>query len=91
MDSPREKRMASFLMELPLNFRHLSGKANVLADSLSRCFVEMNPTEREQWIPTVDQKYYFLLAASRHFQSDLANNQSVIDDVRSRTIQTMSP
>ena len=92
MGSPREKRMASFLMGFQLNFRHLSGKANVLADSLSRCFVDMDPTEREQWIPTVDPKDDFLFNISRHFQSDLANNQSVIaDDDRPRTIQTMSP
>jgi hypothetical protein len=77
MGSPREKRMASFLMGFRLNFRHLSGKANVLADSLSRCFVDMNPTEREQWIPSVDPKDDFLFAISKHFQSDLANDQTV--------------
>jgi hypothetical protein len=65
MGSPREKRMATYLMGFRLNFRHVSGKReNLLADSLSRSFEDMNASELEQWIPNVDPKDDYLFAVS---------------------------
>jgi RNase H-like domain found in reverse transcriptase len=78
MGSPREKRMATFLMGFRFNFHHVSGKReNMLADSLSRCFEEMNATELEQWIPTVDPKDDFLFAISQKSQSDPESRKTV--------------
>ena len=52
MGSPREKRMAAFLMGFRLNFNHVSGKHE---DSLSRGFEEMSSTELDNrvnfWTP----------------------------------------
>jgi hypothetical protein len=65
MGSPREKRMATYLMGFRLNFHHVSGKReNMLADSLSRCFEDMTTSEIEEWIPHVDPKDDFLFAIS---------------------------
>jgi len=59
--SPREQRMASFLMGFHLIFHHVSGKKqNMLADSLSRCFEDMNASELKEWIPNLDPKDDFL-------------------------------
>jgi hypothetical protein len=65
MGSPREKRMATYLMGFRLNFYHVSGKReNLLADSLSRSFEHMNASELEQWVPNVDPKDDFLFGLS---------------------------
>jgi RNase H-like domain found in reverse transcriptase len=78
MGSPREKRIAIFLMGFRLNFHHVSGKReNMLADSLSRCFEDMSSTELEQWIPTVDPKDDFLFAISQKGQSDPQSRKPV--------------
>ena len=81
--SPREKRMASFLMGFRLKFYHVSGKReNLLADSLSRCFEEMNATELEQWTPNVDPKDDFLFTISQNFQSDFQNRSEARQSVK---------
>jgi hypothetical protein len=49
MGSPREKRLATYLVVLRLNFHHVSGKReNLLADSLSRSFEDTNASKLEQ-------------------------------------------
>jgi hypothetical protein len=76
MGSPREKCMATFLMGFRLNFCHVSGRrANMLADSVSRCVEEMSSTEVEQWIPTVHPKDAFLFAISQKGQTDPAESR----------------
>ena len=75
MGSPREKRMATFLMGFRLNFHHVSGKReNTLADSLSRCFEEMTTSEIEKWVPNVDPRDDFLFAISKHDQPTIPEN-----------------
>ena len=67
MGSPREKRIASYLMGFRLTFQHVSGKRqNLVADCLSRSFEEMSVIERESFIPTIDPKDDFLFAISQN-------------------------
>ena len=94
--SPREQRLASFLMNFRLIFHHVSGKReNMLADSLSRCFEEMNATELEEWIPNVDPKDDFLFTITQTDNEDSQIQTAKVKDahvtVRPTTVTTDIP
>jgi hypothetical protein len=60
--SPREKRMACFLMRFNLELVHIKGKANSAADFLSRCFSDMPEAERIKFLPSnVDSDTDFIM------------------------------
>lgn len=81
MGSPREKRMAAYLMGFRLKFFHVSGKReNMLADTLSRSFEEMNATEIQQWTPVIDTRDDFLFAVSNKFLQKNAEQRSINPD-----------
>jgi hypothetical protein len=90
--SPREKRMATYLLSFRLQFHHVSGKReNMLADGISRAFEDMSAAEVEEWIPQVDEKDDFLFAISHKDPTNdpIGSSRSVhLDDTTHRTNQT---
>lgn len=49
-------------MGFRLTFFHVAGVENSLADGLSRRFQEMSQTERQSWIPQIEERDDFLFA-----------------------------
>jgi hypothetical protein len=95
LGTPREKRMASYIMGFRLQFHHVSGKhQNMLADVISRSFEDMTPSERELWVPHTDPRDDFLFAinstGSLISQKDADNATSSLTSDTSRTSEVNS-
>jgi hypothetical protein len=88
MGSPREKRMASYIMGFRLHFSHISGKQNMLSDSLSRCFEDMTENEKTLWLPKCDVKDDFLFAIHKDERQNHQTNLHSTESSR-RQLNTM--